>query len=243
MNADRAQSPAMGRADDFLPRRMASVLPHQVGPESHHSGEVGTELLDPVPNREQPDGGTWAPEPRVRREGVGGSWRAAGSPDPSPSSSTERWHFGVRVRWWARWRLPVVYATAVILLGVGLAMAVGSHDRLRTTDDRVRADRALLAKTILRAHRAGAELEAVSGQAAVAGRMLAAETSELAATEAQLASTEANVFANGVSINDLDTCLSGVEQALNLISLGDQQSAAGTLDAVAASCRAAEPGG
>ena len=49
---------------------------------------------------------------------------------------------------------------------------------------------------------------------------LATETSQLAAAQAQLASTEANVFANGVSINDLDTCLSGVEQALNQISLG-----------------------
>ena len=84
-------------------------------------------------------------------------------------------------------------------------------------------------------------LGSVTAQSAAAARTLATETSQLAAVEAQLAATEANVHADGVSIDDLDTCLSGVEQALNEISIDDQHGAASTLDGVAAPCRAAEP--
>jgi hypothetical protein len=84
-------------------------------------------------------------------------------------------------------------------------------------------------------------LTAVSAQATSAAQILATETAQLASVQSQLASAEADVFANGVSINDLDLCLSGVERALNQISLDDQAGAAATLDGVASSCRGAAP--
>jgi hypothetical protein len=92
-----------------------------------------------------------------------------------------------------------------------------------------------------RARQAETTWAAVSAQATSAAQLLATETTQLALVQSQLASAEADVFANGVSINDLDTCLSGVEQALNQISLDDQSGAATTLDGVAASCRGALP--
>jgi len=248
MNADRALSHPVGPAEDLIPGGTAPMATYAAVPAAAHpSGEVGTDLLDPVPTGEPRVGGTVPPEQWIRIESVAGSWTASPSSNSSTSTSSlrpaESRPRGVGVRRWARWRLPAVYAAVAVLLGVGLAVAFRTHDQLRRTDDRLSAEQTLLHRTVVRAHRAEAELGTVSGQATDAGRTLATETSQLATAEAQLASTEANVFTNGVSINNLDACLSGVEQALNLISLADQQAAASTLDSVAASCRAAEPEG
>jgi hypothetical protein len=46
-----------------------------------------------------------------------------------------------------------------------------------------------------------------------------------------------------VSISDLDICLSGVEKALNQISLGNRNGAATTLNGASPSCRGAQPSG
>ncbi len=48
---------------------------------------------------------------------------------------------------------------------------------------------------------------------------------------------------DGVNIANLDTCLAGVNQALNEISLGDQSGAGAILDRYAGNCQAAEPSG
>jgi septal ring factor EnvC (AmiA/AmiB activator) len=135
----------------------------------------------------------------------------------------------------------VAYAVGVALLAAALAAGVGAHAQLDRTNAELTVVRARLHLTVDRAHRAQAGLAAVTAQSTDAARTLATETSQLASVEAQLASTESNVFANGVSINNLNACLSGVEQALNQISLNDQQGAAATLNGVAASCRASEP--
>ncbi len=245
MNADRAPSHPVGPAEHVIPGGTAPIATYAAIPATHPSGEVGTDLLDPVPTGEPRVGGTVAPEQWIRIEGVAGSWTASPSPNSATSSlrPAEARPRPVAVRRWARWRLPGVYAAVAVLLGTGLAVAFGTHDQLRRTDDRLRAEQTLLHRTLVRSHRAEAELGTVSGQATDAARTLAAETSQLATAEARLASTEANVFTNGVSINNLDACMSGVEQALNLISLADQPGAARALDGVAASCRAAEPEG
>jgi hypothetical protein len=129
----------------------------------------------------------------------------------------------------------------MVALVATLAVGATSRAHLRRTDTQLTAVRARLHRTVGRARVAQAALETVTGQAVSAARVLATETQQLASVQSQLASTEANVFANGVSINDLDSCLAGVEQALNQISLGDQHGAAATLNGVAASCRAAAP--
>jgi len=129
----------------------------------------------------------------------------------------------------------------VALLVAGTVVAIGAHGRLRATNDELSAVRVRLHQTIGRAHRAERSLTTVTAQSDAAGATLATETSELAAAQAQLASTEVDVFTNGVSINQLDTCLAGVERALNQISLHDQEGAAASLDAVATACRDAEP--
>ncbi len=140
-----------------------------------------------------------------------------------------------------RWRLRAVYTALVVVLVVGLAVGVTSRARLHRTNAEVTSTQARLHHTLEQARRAEATLTAVSAQASSAAHILGTETAQLASVQSQLASTEADVFANGVSINDLDLCLAGVEQALNQISLNDQSGAAATLDGVAASCRGAAP--
>jgi hypothetical protein len=141
----------------------------------------------------------------------------------------------------SRRRLTLAYGAALALLVAGLVVAVTGDRGLHRTDDQLAALRIRLHQTIDRAHQAEQRLGAVTAQSTAAGTTLAAETAQLTASQAQLASTEANVFTNGVSINQLDTCLAGVERALNQISLNDQRGAAASLDGVAAACRAAEP--
>ncbi|HEY5097306.1 MAG TPA: hypothetical protein VII46_04625, partial [Acidimicrobiales bacterium] len=122
----------------------------------------------------------------------------------------------------------LAYGLILVVLAVALSVAFGARSRLHGTDTQLVATRSRLAGTVARAHRAEAALGVVSAQSAAAGRTLAVETSQLASVQAQLATTEANVSADGVSITNLDTCLSGVEQALNQISIGDQGGAAST---------------
>ncbi len=140
-----------------------------------------------------------------------------------------------------RWRLRTVYAAVVVVLVVGVAVGVTSRARLHRTDVELTSTQVRLRHTVAQARRAEAKLTAVSAQASSAAHLLGTETAQLASVQSQLASAEADVFANGVSINELDLCLSGVEQALNQISLNDQSGAATTLDGVAGSCRAAAP--
>jgi hypothetical protein len=140
-----------------------------------------------------------------------------------------------------RWRLRVAYAAVVVVLAAAVAVGISNRAHLHRTDAEVATTRAQLRHALVEAHRAESTLAAVSAQAATAAHVLATETAQLTSVQSQLASTESDVFANGISINDLDVCLSGVERALNQISLDDQNGAAATLDGVAESCRGAAP--
>jgi len=222
MEADRLQTPPAASAERPAPRELASS---NTGDTASTSGPVGTDVLEPGPDRTSgPDrrAGPWLPS--------GPTTPPVGSPVPPRS-----------VRRWRRWRLPLLYALALALLVTVLFVAVDTRARIHRTDTDLTSVRAQLRQTIGRAHRAQAGLVTVTAQSSAAASTLATETSELAAAEAQLESAEANVFTNGVSINSLDACLAGVEQALNQISLNDQSGAATTLDGVAAACRGAEP--
>jgi hypothetical protein len=226
MDADRAQSPPVGSGEPSSPRGFAH------GETTIQSGEVGTDLLDPEPGSPSGTGPRFG---RFGRTGEPGSFVDRSAPPVgSPVASRP-------ARRSAHWRLLLVYGLAVALLVAGLVVAVDTHSRIHRTDADLNSVRLRLHHTIGRAHQAEAGLATVTAQSTAAATTLATETSQLAAAQAQLASTEANVFANGVSINSLDTCLAGVEQALNQISLADESGAATTLDGVAAACRAAEP--
>ncbi len=216
MEADRAQ-------------RLSAGTPRLAAPDeatSRDPGAHGTDVLQAEPP-------TKAAGPPV---GVGtghrfGSFRV--DPPPSTDSRAQRRR--------TRRRLSATYTLLIGLLVAGITAAVAFHGQVHRTNDQLTVVRSHLQQAIHRAHQAEANLTTVSSQAAQAATTLAAETSQLSAAQAQLAATEANVFTNGVSINDLDLCVAGVERALNQISLNDQQGAAASLNGVAAACRAAAP--
>jgi hypothetical protein len=200
-------------------------------------GDVVTDLLDPEPATRRGNGetSTFIGDPTTGRP----SLPAKGSRRhvlPTAPADDETVRPNQR-----RWRVRVAYAMVIVALGVGVAIGVSSRAQLHRTDAEVASTQARLRHTLDQARRAEATLTAVSAQATSAASILATETAQLASVQSQLASAEADVFTNGVSINDLDLCLSGVERALNQISLADQAGAAATLDGVAASCRGAAP--
>ena len=65
------------------------------------------------------------------------------------------------------------------------------------------------------------------------------DTSQLKGTQWALGLTQASVAQQGTLISSLQTCLSGVEAALNSLAVGKQNQAGAELNAVASSCTAA----
>jgi cell division protein FtsL len=142
-----------------------------------------------------------------------------------------------------RWRLRSVYLCAVLLLAVGTVVAVASHNQLARTQSDLATTRTDLHQTLGRLVVARRHLAATASGSNAAKATLDAESAALAADQKQLATAQANVYSNGVSIGNLDTCLSGVQKALNLISLGNQAGGAVALSDVATSCQSADPSG
>jgi septal ring factor EnvC (AmiA/AmiB activator) len=68
---------------------------------------------------------------------------------------------------------------------------------------------------------------------------LASNVGQLQAVEAALQKSEQVVTQQGSSIVALQSCLGGVEEALNALSVGDQGSAIRALDKVSANCQSA----
>jgi hypothetical protein len=202
------------------------------------TGDVVTGVLDPD-LRAPREVGPWAiPEASDLFDELVTRRRSPIIPTPrrtdrSPTRGVARRGGRHRLRW--------AYAAIVVVVAVAVAVGLSSRAQLQRTDTELTATRGRLHLAVDRARAAEVRLSAVTAEASSAASLLTAETAQLASVQAQLASTEANVFANGVSINDLDTCLSGVERALNQISLDDQVDAAATLNSVAGSCRAAAP--
>lgn len=104
------------------------------------------------------------------------------------------------------------------------------------------AHRSLLATRygidLVEASLAGArgELAAVDGQVGAATVALQQDSAELQAARSALTDAQAHVWQQTSTIGALNTCLGGVEQALNALSVDDQGHAIAALQAVASSC-------
>ena len=140
-----------------------------------------------------------------------------------------------------RKRRVIVIAAVVLLVAAIVGVAV--HYQLERSVTSLNAERAQLRRTETMLLTTQSQLTALQKQSDAAGSSLESATTLLAADQTKLADAQTKVFAQGVSISELDTCLSGVEKSLNQISLGDQSAAAATLSSVAANCQNAEPAG
>jgi hypothetical protein len=137
--------------------------------------------------------------------------------------------------------VPGALIVGIVVLVAAVIVGFVSHTNLQHTTTSLNVERSQLRHTEALLATARSHLAAVQSQSDAAGHTLSSESAQLDAAQTELARTQADVFDQGVSISELDTCLAGVEKSLNQISLSDQSGAAATLEGVAANCRAAEP--
>jgi chromosome segregation ATPase len=107
-----------------------------------------------------------------------------------------------------------------------------THQSLDTTRHQI--DAALASLATVR-H----EFTLVNGQVGAASAALAQDASELKQAQTALANAQANVVNQTSMISDLQTCLGGVEQALNALAVADQPRAINALTSVSSSCSGA----
>jgi septal ring factor EnvC (AmiA/AmiB activator) len=143
-----------------------------------------------------------------------------------------------------RYGRSALVVVLVVLLVSALGYLVGNEVQANTQFDQAHRS---LDVTRGRIHGVDADLTAVRRQlAGLQGQVkqdtaaLAADTAKLNGVKVALANSQANVSRQNSAIGSLYTCLGGVEEALNALSLGDQKHGLAALDAVAASCRSAE---
>jgi len=134
-------------------------------------------------------------------------------------------------------------AAGVVVAGALVAFLVISgvqaRHQTRRTNAALAVVRAQERATLARLGVTGARLRVVRGQSSAARRTLATLAAELGAERTQLSHQQANLVIEGVSISALDTCLGGVEAALNEVGVNDQAGAVSSLEGVSASCRTA----
>ena len=130
----------------------------------------------------------------------------------------------------------LVAAAAVV---VALATVV-VHVRLANTRTSLTAAHVELRRTIEHLDATRRSLSVVEDQSSTAGQALAAAAIRLSNDQAALARADASVFVNGIDIADLNSCLSGVERALNQLGVGDSGGAVTTLGSVSVPCQRVE---
>ncbi len=138
-----------------------------------------------------------------------------------------------------RWRRAVAAAAAVTALVSGCLLVtsdIKARAEIRTTDlslatvaPRLNAIRAALGRDERR-------LAAAEARRAAVTRSFDAAQSTLSATQAGLARAQAGIRSQGVDLGVLDTCLSGVEEALNQIAVGQTSGGLASLRASSSSC-------
>jgi hypothetical protein len=140
-------------------------------------------------------------------------------------------------------RLGILSLATLVAVAVAIAVGIGTQLTLAHTEASLDTTRTTLQRAEVRLDAVRDQLAAAKVQSTAAGITLAGESSELAKDEAALARAQIDVVANGVNISALDACLSGVEQTLNQIAVGDIGGASSTLGAVEGTCKAALPAG
>jgi hypothetical protein len=140
------------------------------------------------------------------------------------------------------WRIGTVALLLVVVAALG---GWGVHLRARTAvaTHSLGSARADIRGAVGQLLTAEVDLSTTDTQRAAVTATLAHEASLLASAESQLASDRSTISAQGVDITDLSTCLTGVQEALNAVSLGDVADALTALKGVGGTCLDSEPGG
>ncbi len=138
-------------------------------------------------------------------------------------------------------------AAAFAVFAAGLGYLTGNETQANT--QQVEAHRSLnlerqrIETTLAELASVRGNLDAINDQVSQSTTALADDALELLAAQSALAQAQVHVAAQGSSITALQSCLAGVEQALNALSVGDQGSALAALDVSTASCQSAVASG
>jgi hypothetical protein len=81
------------------------------------------------------------------------------------------------------------------------------------------------------------DLHILDGQVQTDTASLTSNTAQLKNMQTALLQAQSTVSAQGSTINGLQTCLGGVEQSLNALSIGDQAKGLAALSAVSGTCQ------
>ncbi len=146
------------------------------------------------------------------------------------------------------WAVAAAVALALVLTGIISDLQVRSD--LRQARASLASTRAHLTVVLANLSAVEATLARTSAQrsdlqAALArtSQQLAGAEDSLAGTKQQLSGAQLGLLADGVNTVALNTCLAGVEQALNQVAVGNTSGAAFSISLVASSCQAADGGG
>jgi hypothetical protein len=142
-----------------------------------------------------------------------------------------------------RWRYWVAAAAACTVFVTGLGFLVGNATIANTDFEAARSaldltkqrTKDVLAELAL----ARRDLQIVTDEVAQATTARSRDTAQLQEIQTALSNAQVTVTTKGSAITDLHSCLSGVEQSLNALAVGDTRSALTVLNSASASCKSA----
>lgn len=156
---------------------------------------------------------------------------------PPPAEPTRRRRVSRPARWILCGAAGALLAAALGSLVADQVRADGRLDRAKSslgvTEQRTHAVSGRLAE--LRG-----DLSALKTQVGNDATALSQDSSQLLGAQTSLSAAQAHVTQQASLISSLQTCLVGVEQALNALSVGSQPRAIAALNSVSSSCTAAE---
>jgi chromosome segregation ATPase len=141
-----------------------------------------------------------------------------------------------RRRWW-------IGIAGVAVVALGLGWLIGNELQANAQYGKARAalsdSRHQKANVLAQLDAVTQNLHLVNGQVEQTNAALTNDTAQLREVETALANAQSNVSSQKSTIAALHSCLGGVEQSLNALSVGDQISADNALVAVSADCQSA----
>ena len=157
-------------------------------------------------------------------------------PPHAPESAPSRRRWSRRTRLVAGILVGAVLLAVLGFLVVDLVQQHRGYDQAHASLLTTRHRSALVSGQLARLHH---DLDILTTQVGNDSTALAQVTAQLKGAQWALALTRANVTQQSTLITSLQTCLGGVEQALNSLAVGSQDRAASELSAVSSSCTTA----
>jgi hypothetical protein len=136
-----------------------------------------------------------------------------------------------------RWRIRLTILIGVLALAGTAAAGISSSMSLNSAKSTLSSNRIDLRHLQEQVHLTSQRLAVATLNSEASGNELLTDAANLRTEAAALSHARAVVGGNAASISNLNSCLSGLEQALNEISGGNQAGAAGLVASLPVGCR------